>query len=100
MEQDELCLWDESKRQANLLKHGYDFADLFEVFDGRFTLIRHDTRIDYHEDWYNTLVAFNQRIINVTFTPRHGKYHLISARPASREERQIYHERRIQHGTI
>jgi uncharacterized DUF497 family protein len=27
--------WDETKRESNLLKHGFDFADAFRFFDGR-----------------------------------------------------------------
>jgi uncharacterized protein len=30
--------WDEKKRQANLAKHGLDFADAGEVLDSRYRL--------------------------------------------------------------
>jgi uncharacterized protein len=39
------------------------------------------------------LAAFRDRIVNITFTPRAGKYHLISVRDASRKERAVYHAR-------
>ncbi len=87
----EECSWDEKKRRTNRANHGYDFADVIEVFDGRFAFTRQDTRFDYGELRYNMLVAFKERIINVTFSPRMGRVHLISARPASREERKVYH---------
>jgi uncharacterized protein len=40
--------WDEPKRQANLAKHGLDFADAEKVFAGPMVLFE-DTRIDYGE---------------------------------------------------
>jgi uncharacterized DUF497 family protein len=33
----------------NIANHGYDFADIEEVFDGRFLLTRQDSRRDYGE---------------------------------------------------
>jgi uncharacterized DUF497 family protein len=94
MGHNEKCSWDNSKQERNTANHGYDFADLIEVFDGRFAFVREDTRFDYGELRYNMLVEFRGRIINVTFNPRLGKVHLISARPASREERKVYHAAR------
>ncbi|HWG04076.1 MAG TPA: BrnT family toxin [Beijerinckiaceae bacterium] len=88
------CSWDDRKRSLNIANHGYDFADLEEIFDGRFLLTRADTRVDYGELRYNSLVDYKGRIINVTFTPRAGKVHLISVRPASREERKVYHDKK------
>jgi uncharacterized DUF497 family protein len=64
------------------------------VFDGRFVVTRLDARFDYGELRYNMLVQFHGRIVNVTFTPRTGRAHLISARPANREERKVYDERK------
>jgi uncharacterized DUF497 family protein len=63
---------------------------LLEVFDGRFAVTRRHTRKNYEEPRYNTLVEFSGRIVNITFTPRSGRLHLISARPASRDERKVY----------
>ena len=82
--------------ESNLAKHGYDFADMAEVFDGRLFVTRQDTRFGYRELRYNALAEFRDRIVDVTFTPRAAKVHLISARPASREERKVYYERRSQ----
>ena len=38
--------WDESKRDENISKHGIDFADVPEMFEGPM-LVRLDTRHDY-----------------------------------------------------
>lgn len=90
MDQDDTCSWEEAKQRSNIAKHGYDFADMAEVFDGRFVVTRIDTRFGYGELRYNMLAEFHGRIVNVTFTPRTGRAHLISVRPASREERKVY----------
>ena len=91
MGQNRRCSWDDAKATKNLEMHGYAFSDLDEIFDGRFILTRIDDRRDYGEIRYNALVELRARIINVTFTPRNGRIHLISVRPASREERMVYH---------
>ncbi len=97
MGHDDVCSWNEGKRELNAENHGYDFRDLHVVFDGRFCVTREDRRSDYGETRFNMLVRFDVRIINVTWTPREGRRHLISARPASREERKVYDERAAQH---
>lgn len=89
----ETCAWDDGKRALNITNHGYDFADVGEVFDGRILVTRQDVRSDYGELRYNLLAEFRDRIINLTFTPRNGKIHLISVRPASREERKVYDDK-------
>jgi uncharacterized DUF497 family protein len=88
----EKCSWDDGKQALNIANHAYDFADIEDVFDGRFLITRQDTRHDYGELRYNSLVEF-KGVINITFTPRAGKVHLISVRPASRDERKVYHDK-------
>ena len=43
--------WDEKKRLENLRKHGVDFRDTREMFDGPM-LVKSDKRQDYGEDRY------------------------------------------------
>ena len=93
MGQNGKCSWDDAKRASNIITHGYDFADIEDAFDGRFLVTRQDNRMDYGELRYNALTEYQQRIINITFTPREGKIHLISVRPASREERKVYDDK-------
>jgi uncharacterized DUF497 family protein len=94
MGQNDTCSWDDAKRELNLDKHGYDFADLAEVFDGRFIVTRQDLRFGYGEMRYNMLTELHGRIVNVTFTPRASRMHLISVRLASRDERKVYDDRK------
>jgi uncharacterized DUF497 family protein len=83
-------IWDDQKCAANLRLRSIDFAGLDEAFDGRFCLIREDRRHDYGESRFNMIVALNDVILNITFTPRGGKQRIISARPANRVERRLY----------
>lgn len=88
-----ICSWDDVKQAINLAKHGYDFADIVDIFDGRFMVSREDRRFDYGELRFNILAQFEDKIVNVTCTPRGDRMHLISVRPANRDERSVYYDR-------
>jgi uncharacterized protein len=45
--------WDEAKRLSNLGKHGIDFRDVEEVFDGDIVTVE-DTRYEYGEQRFVT----------------------------------------------
>lgn len=94
MGENETCSWDDRKRAVNIANHGYDLADLVEVFDGRDLLSRLDARKDYREARYNLLAEIRGRVVNFTVTPRGALWRLISARPASRDERKAYESRK------
>jgi uncharacterized protein len=83
--------WDDAKRNSNVEKHGYDLVHIAAIFDGRFVLSREDTRHDYGERRYNALSEYEKRVVNVTFTLRAERYHIISARAANKRERAFYH---------
>jgi uncharacterized DUF497 family protein len=44
--------WDEDKNQENIRKHGFDFADAWEIFEAPM-LTALDTREDYGEERWN-----------------------------------------------
>jgi uncharacterized protein len=56
--------WDETKRQANIIKHGIDFADVPPMFDGDIFTIE-DLRFDYGETRYITFGLLRYRVIVV-----------------------------------
>lgn len=89
----ERIVWDDHKGASNLERHGIDFADLDDVFDGRFALIAEDRRWDYGEKRFNMLVERSGLILNITFAVRPPKYRIISARLAGRKERRTFHVR-------
>ncbi|MCY4439914.1 MAG: BrnT family toxin [Deltaproteobacteria bacterium] len=85
--------WDEPKNRVNIRKHGVSFETASRIFD-RPILTRHDHRKDYGEARCVSIGELeNGALIVVAHTERAGRTRLISARPASRKERQAYHEK-------
>ncbi|MDP2788151.1 MAG: BrnT family toxin [Pseudomonadota bacterium] len=87
----ETCLiWDEAKRMANIAKHGLDFADAGEVLESRF---RMDTPVRRCGEDRIESVSYALgflAVLTVVHTERDGATRVISFRPASREQREIY----------
>ena len=73
--------WDPDKNQANIEKHGVPFEVAKRIFD---------TRKDYGEDRYIGIGKVVNASLVVVYTDRGGNIRLISARPASRKEREKY----------
>jgi uncharacterized protein len=84
--------WDERKRQANLAKHGVDFRDVTELFDGD-TVEIVDSRQDYGETRINSLGEIEGRIYVVAYTWRGVNRRIISARKANAREQRTYYTR-------
>jgi uncharacterized protein len=88
-------VWDESKRQLNITKHGIDFEDVKTVFDGPM-LTKLDTKQDYGEDRWIGVGDMNGIVIVVvvyTENDEEEKTRIISARKATSQERQEYYEK-------
>jgi hypothetical protein len=81
--------WDETKRRANLRKHGIDFADAEEIFSG-FTLSVADTRQVYGEQRLLTLGLLQDQVVSVTHTERGDDIRIISIRKATKHEARYY----------
>ena len=80
-------VWDESKRLANLDKHGLDFADLSETFfDTALVLPSHTKR------WRGIGKNIRGVIVVVFVTLGKEAVSVISMRPASKYERKLYAE--------
>ena len=85
--------WDEARNQANIRKHGVGFETAQRIFGGP-VLTWLDERKDYGEVRHVSIGKVgNVAVVVVAHTDRDGRIRLISARPASRKERQAYHER-------
>ena len=84
--------WDEVKNRTNIAKHGIDFETAKRIFDG-LTFVRPDRRKDYGEERYLSIGRVGTAVIVVAYTQRRGRRRLISARPASRKEREAYRDR-------
>ncbi len=61
--------WDESKRRDNLRKHGIDFIDVPELFEGPILALL-DTREDYEEDRWIGIGYVQNRVLVVCYVER------------------------------
>ncbi|MEQ1764535.1 MAG: BrnT family toxin [Pyrinomonadaceae bacterium] len=85
--------WDEDKNRENIRKHGLDFADAVELFEGPMW-IRPDLRFDYGESRFIGIGAIGNRIILVAFTEvDHDTIRIISLRRAKKNERSKLEKR-------
>lgn len=83
--------WDEAKNERNIKKHGLDFAEGVEVFDGPI-LERLDDRADYGEERW-VAVGLLRGIVCVVLVytePDRETIRIISFRKADRYEREAY----------
>jgi len=84
-------IWDETKRKANLAKHGLDFAEAGEVLDSRYRLDvpvmrQGEARIET----FSYALGF-LAVLTVIHTERDGATRIISFRRAQRKERETYY---------
>jgi uncharacterized DUF497 family protein len=81
--------WDENKRQENIRKHGFDFADVWRVFESEtYTVV--DDRFDYGEIRYFTLGLMFGRIVAVSFTETDEVLRIISVRKGGKNDEEEY----------
>lgn len=82
--------WDEAKRHSNKEKHGLDFLDVFEVFDGPHVVV--PSRHDSDEERQLAVGLLDGRFVTVVYTFRESAIRVISFRRARYEERRKHHE--------
>jgi uncharacterized protein len=80
--------WHEPKRQTNLKKHGLDFADAAQVFDGP-TFTVEDTRGYGGEQRFNSTGFLGTGIVTICHTETDEEIHIISMRKAEPHEINI-----------
>jgi uncharacterized DUF497 family protein len=84
--------WDETKRLQNLVKHGVDFADAEQIFQGP-TLVHLDDRHNYGETRFIALGCIQGRPMVMVFTePDASTVRVISLRKATRYEEKELHQ--------
>ena len=86
--------WDENKNKINQEKHGIDFLDAVQVFLDPNRMEMVDDRKEYGETRYLTIGEVETVFLFVVYTKRGHKCRLISARRASKNEREIYYDYR------
>jgi len=81
--------WDPEKADANLTKHGIDFADAVTVLHDELALTMRDDSSG--EDRFVTLGSDALgRLLVVIYTERDERLRIISARRATKQERRQY----------
>lgn len=84
--------WDEEKRLINLQKHGFDFADIWQIFD--FDVVTEiDNRFDYDEVRYLTFGLLRGTVITIAHTGNDNLFRIISVRKAEKYEQEIYFDK-------
>jgi hypothetical protein len=83
------CEWDERKARSNLEKHGIDFADAVSVLEDELALTIPDDEATKRR--FITIGEDSlRRILVVVFTERAERIRIISARRATKLEREQY----------
>ena len=83
--------WDNNKAASNLIKHKIDFEDAKNIFLDPNRLEREDKR-DYNETRIQVIGIVNQVVLFVVYTQRNGRYRIISARRANKNEQRQYYQ--------
>jgi len=76
---------DEAKSEANFAKHGFDFERATQIFEG--SVREHLDQRPWGERRVVATGMVRGEFITVVYTFRNGRYRIISARPARRNER-------------
>ena len=84
-------VWDENKRKSNLYKHGFDFIDAAQVFEGA-TLTFEDNRFAYGEQRFITSGLLRGRVIVTAHIENQSEIRIISMREGTKRERIIFFE--------
>jgi len=84
--------WDETKRRLNLAKHGVDFRDGAEMFNGlNPILVKLDSNEAYREDRFIGLGFIKGRVMVMVFTePKPDTIRVVSLRKAKKHEQEEF----------
>ncbi len=85
--------WDRNKASTNLRKHRVSFEEAATVFEDELSLTGDDPDHSVGEERQVTFgVSSSGRLLVVAHTQRGDRLRIISARPATRQERLLYEE--------
>jgi len=84
--------WDTLKNKSNLDKHGIDFIQAKEVFKDENKIETPDNRYDYGEQRFKIVGKAIDLVLSVIYTMRGAVIRIISARAASKKEREDYNK--------
>jgi uncharacterized DUF497 family protein len=83
--------WDPNKALTTLRRRGISFEEAASVLDDWRQVTVEDVEHSIHEQRWTTIGLSDQvRLLLVTWTSREGRVRVISARRASKRERNVY----------
>ncbi len=88
--------WDGDKSERCYEERGFDFDHAAKIFEGD-SIEWEDRRHDYGEPRFLTVGQVDNQVLAVVWTPRDNMRRMISARPASRQEREKFYGDREAH---
>jgi uncharacterized DUF497 family protein len=83
--------WDEGIRQANLAKHGLDFADAEKIFAGPLVLIE-DSRHEYGEQRMIGIGLLDFLVVLIVHVEADDEIRVISMRRANSDETDLFYQ--------
>ena len=83
-------IWDPAKARSNLKKHGVSFADMETVFYGPFAISFEDPGSTDENRYVVVGMDALSRVVVVVYAYRNVAVRLISARKATKSEREAY----------
>ena len=83
--------WDETKRKANIAKHGLDFADAARVFESP-TVLFEDDRQDYGEQRMIGIGLLESLVVLIVHVESETNIRIISMRKADSNETSLYYQ--------
>jgi uncharacterized DUF497 family protein len=85
--------WDDDKEKSNIEKHGIDFSTAALVFGDNNRIEKYDEHHSISEDRYITIGQINEVavVVVVVYTERESLTRIISARLATKREKEAYY---------
>ncbi len=92
--QESIFEWDEDKNRSNKKKHGVGFEDAILIFDDPYLLEKYDFKHSDDEDRFFAIGSvYEILLLAVAYTDRNGRTRIISARPATKNEKELYYDK-------
>ena len=85
--------WDDKKEKINIEKHGIDFSTAALVFGDNNRIVKYDKLHSVNEDRYITIGSINSItiVVMVVYSEREALTRIISARLATKREKEAYY---------
>jgi len=84
-----MITWDETKRQTNIAKHGYDFVGIESIFDAP-VVGWEDTRESYGEQRICLLGWLHGKVVHLSYVDNGESIRVFSLRKAEKHEVRFY----------